>query len=233
MLNPPSQQLPDPGSPGGPAPVKPPNNDPQSRDSSALLRPLDLTPANTIVKPTNSDPPVPSASVFNIGGQNLTPGGAQITVSNTPLSLLPGGSSVVIGGSKTVALTSYLASTSSGLSLGYVFGTQTLSAGGAAITVDGTTMSLMPGGSSVVVVSGNHTQTEGVSVLLGGSAKNTGSTTGGSSKTKSGSNLQQTGQRSGNGSSTFTGVAWYSRGDDWRWILGTCMAIWVLAIGIV
>jgi hypothetical protein len=101
----------------------------------------------------------PSPTQYVLGTQTLIPGGSAITVSGTVLSLLPGGSSVVINGNTQAA--SILLSASSVPE--YLVGTQTLKAGGPAITVSGTVISLESGGSSVVV----GEKTEALTVLLG------------------------------------------------------------------
>jgi len=96
---------------------------------------------------------------FVIGGQTLIPGQA-ITFDGTSVSLAAGGTAVVVNGMTqtlspevptqaavlTVAGQTYTAQ--SGAS--YVIGGQTLYAGGA-VTVDGTTISLLSGGTAAVV----------------------------------------------------------------------------------
>jgi hypothetical protein len=101
----------------------------------------------------------PSPTQYVLGTQTLIPGGPEITVSGTVLSLLPGRSSVVINGNTQAA--SILLSASSVPE--YLVETQTLIAGGPAITVSGTVISLVSGGSSVVVGG----MTEALTVLLG------------------------------------------------------------------
>ena len=88
------------------------------------------------------------------------------------VSLLAGGSSALINGA-TEPLSALLGSSTATTDMAFVFGmgtaAQTLEAGGAAIAVSGTVMSLLPGGSSVVVGG----QTVAASVLVGEGARST------------------------------------------------------------
>jgi hypothetical protein len=111
----------------------------------------------------------PSQS-YILGSQTLIPGRSALTISGTVVSLLSGGSSVVVGGTTLpvgVLLPSSVLFTTS--VAGFLIGSQTLVAGGAPITVSGTVISLLPGGSSVVVAG----TTQGVSVLSSDGAKST------------------------------------------------------------
>lgn len=101
-----------------------------------------------------------SQSQLVIAGQTLSPGSA-ITVSGTAISLAPGASGVVIGGStfslsppataKPLPSITFGGSTITENSLSqFVVAGQTLSPG-SAITVSGTVISLAPGASSIVV----------------------------------------------------------------------------------
>jgi uncharacterized protein YodC (DUF2158 family) len=100
-----------------------------------------------------------SPTQYVLGTQTLIAGGPAITVSGTVLSLLPGASSVAINGNTQAA--SVILSASSVPE--YLVGTQTLKAGGPAITVSGTVISLANGGSSVLV----DGKTEALTALLG------------------------------------------------------------------
>jgi hypothetical protein len=100
-----------------------------------------------------------SPTQYVLGTQTLIAGDPAITVSGTVLSLLPGASSVAIDGNTQAA--SVLLSASSVPE--YLVGTQTLKAGGPAITVSGTVISLASGGSSVLV----DGKTEALTALLG------------------------------------------------------------------
>jgi hypothetical protein len=111
----------------------------------------------------------PSQS-YILGSQALIPGRSALTISGTVVSLLSGGSSVVVGGTTLpvgVLLPSSILFTTS--VAGFLIGSQTLVAGGAPFTVSGTVISLLPGGSSVVVAG----TTQGVSVLSSDGAKST------------------------------------------------------------
>jgi hypothetical protein len=91
---------------------------------------------------------------YIIGSQTLVAGGSAITVSGTVISLDPDGQSVVIGGTTklaTAALGAY-SHVSPVLAIStYIIGSQTLIAGGPAITVSGEAISLDPAGQSVVI----------------------------------------------------------------------------------
>ncbi|XTI88911.1 hypothetical protein V2W45_1238985 [Cenococcum geophilum] len=106
-----------------------------------------------------------------IGSQTLQPGQVT-TIGGVVVSVPPGGSSIVVGGSNTIAinpagptppsnsvLTVGGTPVTAGPSGQFVFGTQTLTPGGPAITVSGTVLSLGPSG-TIAVVNG-ATQTLG------------------------------------------------------------------------
>jgi len=106
-----------------------------------------------------------------IGSQTLQPGQAT-TINGVIVSVPPGGSSIVVGGSNTIAinpagptapgnpvLTVGGTPVTAGPSGQFVFGTQTLTPGGPAITVSGTVLSLGPSG-TIAIVNG-ATQTLG------------------------------------------------------------------------
>ena len=106
-----------------------------------------------------------------IGSQTLQPGQAT-TIGGVVVSVPPGGSSIVVGGSNTIAinparptapgnpvLTVGGTPVTAGPSGQFVFGTQTLTPGGPAITVSGTVLSLGPSG-TIAIVNG-ATQTLG------------------------------------------------------------------------
>ena len=105
-----------------------------------------------------------SGPLFVIGDRLLVPGGQPITVSSTTLSLMSGGSSVVINGitsavttpsavfvQPVIAVGSSIFSPVAGSGNTFVIADQTLIPGGQAITVSGTVISLAPSASFVVV----------------------------------------------------------------------------------
>ena len=106
-----------------------------------------------------------SASAFVIAGQTLTPGGV-ITVDGTTISLGSSASAVVVGGTTFALSPSAEPSLERLLTLGSVYTEnsasdfliegQTLSPGGE-ITVDGTVVSLAPGGTVAVIDSSTKT----------------------------------------------------------------------------
>ncbi|KAI4249378.1 MAG: hypothetical protein LQ352_005677 [Teloschistes flavicans] len=105
-----------------------------------------------------------SASQYIINGQTLGAGGAPVTVAGQTLSIAAGGSAVVFGPStQAFATPPMVLSTSPPLltvggstitanaASNYVIAGQTLHAGGSAITVSGTIISLVPSASAVVI----------------------------------------------------------------------------------
>ncbi|KAL6721364.1 hypothetical protein ACLMJK_000467 [Lecanora helva] len=147
------------------------------------------TSTEPLHQPTTSPPPLtlgtqtitPNAqSQYIINGQTLTPGGV-LTVSGTPISLAPNDAYAVIG-TNTESLTPI--TTPPPLTLGtqtitpdtqgrYIIGNQTLTPGGA-VTVSGTSISLGPQGTDVVV----GTSTEGLGgIIMGGFGGGNGSAT--------------------------------------------------------
>jgi hypothetical protein len=120
--------------------------------------------------------------------------------------------------------------------VGYVFGTQTLMPG-SKVTISGEVMSLLPDGSSVVIINtptqtgsgvggasngvAGTTKTEGISALLG---KGGGSTPAGS-QTGSGGVLKQTG-KSGV-------VGCYTGHNGLTWALGALGGLWILGLGLL
>lgn len=147
--------------------------------STSLTSPVAATPTSSKIPPllTIGGQTVTANNLgqFNIDGQILTPGG-MVTVSSTVISLASDESNVIVG-TRTEALGAYstgelssdpAVATRPDLTLGtqsltsnslgqYNIDGQTLTPGGA-ITVSGTTISLAPDGSDVVV----GTKTEGL-----------------------------------------------------------------------
>ena len=108
------------------------------------------SPAIPATNPSTSEPFVV------IGSQTISAGQPSITISGTPVSLQPGGSSIVVG-TITRPVSSLLnPPTTPPPPIGFVLGTQTLIAGGPAITKTdasghSTVIRVQPGASSVVV----------------------------------------------------------------------------------
>ena len=113
-----------------------------------------------------------SAAGLVVAGQTLLPGSA-VTVNGETISLAPSGSAIVVNGvttstpSPTGVLTFGSATVPFVLQTGpsttqIVIGSETLTPGGV-ITTAGETISLAPGGSGVVIVSGSSTTTEKIS----------------------------------------------------------------------
>jgi hypothetical protein len=120
------------------------------------MTPPALTVGNSVF-PALDNPP----NTFVIAGQTLVPGGSAITASGTTLSLASSASFLLIDGvtsafSNPAAPTIHLgddvfAPTSASPTLSFVIGNQPLVPGGSAITFSGTTVSLAPSASFVVV----------------------------------------------------------------------------------
>ncbi|KAL8930411.1 MAG: hypothetical protein Q9208_000594 [Pyrenodesmia sp. 3 TL-2023] len=113
-----------------------------------------------------------SGSSFLIGSQTLIPGGPAITVSGTPISLPLDATAVVVGGSTVpiprptstpVVLEIDGQSFTQISGSGFLIGSQTLLPGGAAITVNGTLVSLGAAATNLVV----GTQTEPLTTSRG------------------------------------------------------------------
>ena len=114
-----------------------------------------ITVGNTVVTAN-------SASQYIVGSQTLAPGSA-VTVQGSTYSLAPSGSAIVINGQTSrIAPAAQLTGAAPVLTVGsatvsalgpsqYVVGSQTISAGGEAVTVSGTTYSVAPSGSAIVV----------------------------------------------------------------------------------
>ncbi|KAI4258547.1 MAG: hypothetical protein LQ352_001182 [Teloschistes flavicans] len=115
-----------------------------------------------------------SKSDLILNGQTISPGAPAITISGTPISLLPFATAVVINGvtdpisaataPPVLDLDGQSYTEISGSEL--VIGSQTLVAGGPAITADGTALSLAPGATALEV--GTSIERLSTSVGLGG-----------------------------------------------------------------
>ena len=103
-----------------------------------------------------------SASAYVAGTITLMPGGPAITVSNTPISLAPAASFVVVGSTTQAIATPGIQPAPPIITIGgtpvtavftsdFVIGSQTLIPGASAITVSGTFVSLAPSVSFLVV----------------------------------------------------------------------------------
>jgi hypothetical protein len=106
----------------------------------------------------------PSASItaFAIGSQTASAGGPAVTAGGTTFSALPSGNGiqVIVGGlTSTINLAAPGATAASFPSANIHIGSQTLSAGGPAITHSGTTYTLLPSGSGVQINAAGYTST--------------------------------------------------------------------------
>jgi hypothetical protein len=127
----------------------------------------------------------PTSSLLIIDSQTLTPGGPALTISSTPLSLAPSGTALIVG-SSTIPLSPFSTSqnplTVGSITLPYslnpassliILGSQTLTPGGAALTLSNGVVSAVQAsgtqGVEVVVGTGASVTTEGLgSVIMGG-----------------------------------------------------------------
>ncbi|KAK4992338.1 hypothetical protein LTR66_006296 [Elasticomyces elasticus] len=123
-----------------------------------------ITLGNVIATPT-------AVSEYVIAGQTLVPGSA-ITVSGSTYSLAPSGTALVVNGKTSPLPTAQIVTLGGSVytvlptvSSGLVLGTQTLRPG-SQITIAGETLSLAPGGSGIVVVSGGVTTTDGLAAAI-------------------------------------------------------------------
>lgn len=98
------------------------------------------------------------ANAFVVDGQTAVPGGAPITVDGTVISVPASGKAIVVDG-RTVQ-GEFASSTEFNINgmaitaqpgIGFPIAGQTLQAGGPAITVDGTRLSLAPGGTALII----------------------------------------------------------------------------------
>jgi hypothetical protein len=122
------------------------------------------SPSITVGNDVISALPEPWGPTFVVDGQTLIPGGLQITVSGTTLSLAPSASLIVVNGvTSTLTTPAPPLITAPPLTIGhatfkplpgtgtaYLVGSMLLTAGGS-IVVSGTTVSLAPGATALVV----------------------------------------------------------------------------------
>jgi hypothetical protein len=129
--------------------------------STITAVPAQGNPGNRI---NNNQNNAASGPTFVVDGQTLAPGGPAITAAGTTLSLVPGGSSVIVDGvtsavanpqasfaQPTIAIGDNMFTPISGSGNTFVMDGQTLAPGGQAITLSGTVVSLAPSASFIVV----------------------------------------------------------------------------------
>jgi hypothetical protein len=109
-----------------------------------------------------------SEDEYLVGNNAVSAGGSAVTVEKETFSALPGGSGVQVvngdGQTRTESVVAVASIDSSPVRSGeddgqYVFGGNTLSVGGQALTIDGTTFSALPSLSGVAVVDEGQTST--------------------------------------------------------------------------
>lgn len=135
-------------------------------DRTHMAAPPTITPAPIIIDGHVYHPN--SGTTYHISGQQLTPGGA-ITMHRSTISLVPGGTAIVVNGrTQDLSNAHAVATTPPLLTIGghtytainnggtYVVDGKTLVPGGV-ITNDGTTVSLAPGATAVVIDGHTHT----------------------------------------------------------------------------
>jgi hypothetical protein len=143
-------------------PADAPNNEPIGPSPTAITAPV-LTLDSTTITPNPSN-------VYIISSQTLFPGGPAITIGSTAYSLATS-TIAMIQSLQTPSFTS-VASLSEAEppkitlgssivtlspSVGLVYASQTISAGGSGVVVEGTTYSLATSGSSIAIVKNGHT----------------------------------------------------------------------------
>jgi hypothetical protein len=191
--------------------------------------------------------------VFGTGSsaQTLKAGAQAITVSGTMISLVAGGLLVVVDGTtKPVSAVSGAYSTEAALVLGTGSVAQTLKPGGSAITVSGTVISLLVGGSSAVV--GGKTVaasvlvaqgakatvvTEAVTTGLGGIIASLGGFTSTGTKVETKTGVTNAGQstatsQAGFNGTVFTGVG-LGRSEAWMGLWGTSTLMGICIMGMI
>lgn len=109
------------------------------------------------------------SSEYSISSQTLAPGGPAITVGGTTYSLAPSASAIVENGRTQSLAPAYSVSVAPQITLGssvitanpsdgFVYASQTISAGGPAVTADGNTYSLATSGATTYVIENGVTQ---------------------------------------------------------------------------
>ena len=140
--------------------------------STCLLASVSAAPIVDVRSPETQDITIngkictpDSSGNYVVGTKTLVPGGAAITVDNTPISLFPSATAVLINGvatpltsahnpgttSKAAPLTFHGATYTQNPSGNYIIGTQTLVPGGPAITVDNTPLSVFPHATAILI----------------------------------------------------------------------------------
>ncbi|KAM0717053.1 hypothetical protein Q7P37_006905 [Cladosporium fusiforme] len=110
-------------------------------------------------------PVAPSSQAYVVDDVQFTAGGAAATISGTTFSALPSGSGVLVvadGQSNTVTGTPVAEAPrvfGTPSSHAYIVAEVQFTAGGAAVTISGTTFSALPSGSGVLVVAGRESST--------------------------------------------------------------------------
>ena len=133
---------------------------------AALITPPPITIGNGVFTAIPG-----TGTTYLIGGSALTPGGV-ITVAGTTISLSPGATAVVVNGVTTTLIPTAPITNPPLLTIGtatytalpgggttFVIGGQTLTPGGV-ITVSGTTISLSPSATALIINGGSMTTTE-------------------------------------------------------------------------
>lgn len=147
---------------------------------AALITPPPITIGNGVFTAIPG-----TGTTYLIGGSALTPGGV-ITVAGTTISLSPGATAVVVNGVTTTLIPTAPITNPPLLTIGtatytalpgggttFVIGGQTLTPGGV-ITVSGTTISLSPSATALIINGGSMTTTE---TLFPATITNSASTT--------------------------------------------------------
>lgn len=129
---------------------------PQNGQQGTANRPVAVITANR---------PAGSVAGFVVGSQTASPGGAAVTRGGSTFSALPSGSGLQVIANGQTSTIANVGAPGVAVAQGpnsdgnYVVGDNTLSAGGAAITNGGSTLSALPSGSGVQVIANGQTST--------------------------------------------------------------------------
>ena len=147
--------------PGGPAltisgtPISLlPNNMGIAISGSTVALPADNSKGFTVAGQTFA---ANSAGGYAVAGTTISAGGQGITISGTPISILPNKQGVAVGGSTipipTAAPQGFIVAgqTFAAVASGFAVGRTTISPGGQGITIVGTPVSILPNGGGVAV----------------------------------------------------------------------------------
>ena len=178
--------------------------------------------------------PEPEASTpvpFVVGTQTVTPGAPATVLSGTTYSVPPSGGAVIINNSITQTI-AQPGKAGTDATPTYLIGSQTLVAGGSAITISSSiVVSLMSGGQSVVVEGSSTTETLAVTAAFISTegVANPSETGIGGAIVSIGGFTTSTSANGGNGSAAFTGLT--VQGVGMKAIVVQDLTAWIIIWG--